>query len=478
MTSFLSSPRLGWIAVAAALAAIMAIQIWAGLTLRGLYADGAFYAEQLLLRHAFTIVEPSRWTSEVLMQAPVILAMRLGHDSPHAVALAFSLTSNLLPLALTLACLAVLPAADRTFGLFPVAIFLAASMSAAFASVADGPTAAAYAWLLLLLILFGRLTRWRLGAILLLAAGAVRLHEEMAFLGPILSLACLLRCLSAKNRISRVILVLAAVLVMAGCAVAIHYVLHPQISTNRTSFVRDLISLRWLLLGDGQISIMALAGLVGILAAPVVLLSPRRQAAAITAMLIIFVGLAMLALAIPPCPPAAFAARDNACLLTAPAMLLLLVLRGGDRRLPPASMAFVAMLGLTIAAADGAATYGWQGYTKAMRTTLRLSHGVVPWRDAMTNLAPAQETAALRYGWPWTTPLMSFWIAPGPMITSLIANPDEVTWQPFDPEVMRSALTTDAPALTRLGFVTLLEQYKVRWHHPIGLFALWTSERD
>jgi hypothetical protein len=208
------------------------------------------------------------------------------------------------------------------------------------------------------------------------------------------------------------------------------------------------------------------------------MLSPGLQAAAMRALLIIFVGLAMLALAIPPCPPAAFAARDNACLLTAPAMLLLLVLRGGDRRLPLASMAFVAMLGLTIAAADFAATEGWQGYTKAMRTALKQSQGVVPWRDAVANLPPAQETAALRYGWPWTTPLMSFWIAPGPMITTLIANPDAVTWQPFDPEVMRSALTADAPALTRLGFVTLLEQSPVRWHHPIGLFALWTSERN
>jgi hypothetical protein len=458
MISFFSSSRLGWIALTAALAAILIMQIWAGIELRGLYADGAYYAERLLLRHAFTIVEPSRWTSQVLVQAPVVFAMWLGHDSPHTVALTFSLATNLMPLALTLACLAVLPAADRGYGLFPVLVFLAASMSAAFASVADGATAAAYAWLLLLLILFGRLTRLRLLGILLLAAGAVRLHEAMAFLGPILGAACLLRCLSAKNRSSQVVLVLAAMLLMAGCAVAIHDVLHPRVAANRASFIADVLSLRWLALGNGQMNVMALAGLVAILALPAVTFSPALQAVAMRLILIVFVALAMLALAVPPCPPAAFAARDNACLLTAPAMVLLLILRGGDRRLPTASIAFAAMLGLVIATADGAATAGWLGYTGAMRTALSGGRGVVPWRDALARLPPPKATALRLYSWPWTTPLMSVWLATGPTIETIIANPPGVTWQPFDPDSLRGVLAGTRTAQTRSGFVALLDR--------------------
>ena len=476
MASLFSSPRLGWLALALALSIILSVQIWAGVSLRGLYADGAFYAEELLLRHAFTIIEPSRWTSQVLMQAPVILAIWLGHGSPHAVALAFSLSTNLMPLALTLACLAVVPAADRAYALFPVLIFLAASMSAAVASVADGPTAAAYSWLLLLLILFGRLTRWRLGGILVLAAGAVRLHEAMAFLGPILSLACLLRCLSVNGRSARAMLWVAAALIMLGCAVAIHNVLHPQLAAHRTDFLQDLVSLRWLLPGGGRINVMALAGLVAILTLPLVMLGPALRTVAMRAMLIVFVALSMLALTVPPCPPAAFAARDNACLLTAPAMVLLLILRGEDWRLPVASMAFTAMLGLVIATADGAATEGWQSYVKAIRIALTTSHGVVPWDDALAKLPPPQAEAMLRYTWPWTTPLMSFWLAPGPMVTTLIANPSGVTWQPFDPEVMRGALEADGPALTRSGFVALLEQHPVTWHHRVGLFSFLVED--
>ena len=458
MTPVLCSVRAGWVALAMALAAILLMQIWAGLALRGLYADGAYYAEQLLIRRSFAIIEPSRWTSQVLIQTPVVLAMRLGQDSPQAVALAFSLASNLTPLALTLACLAVLPPANRAYGLFPVLIFLAASMSAAFASVADGPTAAAYAWLLLLLILFGPPTRCRLGGILLLAAGALRLHEAMAFLGPILVFACLWRCRLTTARASQVVLVLAALLIAIGCTIAIHDVLHPRMAANRASLIQDVVSLRWLLIRRAQINVTALAGLVGVLVLPVVWLRPRAQAVAMSAVCLAFMALVVLALAEPPCPPAAFAARDNACLLTAPVMVVLLMVRGRGWRLPAASATIMAMLGLAVASADGRATAGWLGYTGAMRTALATGHGVVPWSDALAKLPARQASSLRRYAWPWTTPLMSVWLAPGPAISTIIANPPGVTWQPFDPKSLRGALAGTAVAPTRSGIIALLGQ--------------------
>ncbi len=439
-----------------ALAAILVIQVWAGIALRGLYADGAYYAEQLLLRHAFTIIEPSRWTSQVLIQTPVVVAMWLGADSPHAVALAFSLASNLMPLALTLACLAVLPPADRAYGLFPVLIFLAASMSAAFASVADGPTAAAYAWLLLVLILFGPPTRWRLGGILLLAVGALRLHEAMAFLGPILAIACLWRCRSTTDPGSRIILVLAALLIGASCVIAVHDLLHPRVPANRAGLIHDVMSLGWLQPGGSEINVMALSGLVGVLALPVIMLPRCPRAFAMSAALLAFVALAALGVATPPCPPSAFAARDNACLLTAPAMVLLLIMRRRGWRMPAASALFMAMLALAIAAADGEATAGWLSYTGAMRRALTTGQGVVPWRDALAGLPGPQASALLRYSWPWTTPLMSVWLAPGPVIDTVIANPPGVIWQPFDPEGLQGALAAHDTPPTRSGFVALL----------------------
>jgi hypothetical protein len=470
MISVFRSLRGSWLALAIALAAVLLAQVWAGIALRGLYADGAFYAEQLLLRHSFTIIAPSRWTSEVLIQAPAVLSVMLGQDSPYAVALAFSLASNLMPLALTLACLAVLPAPDRAFGLLPVFIFLAASMSAAVASVADGPTAAAYAWLILLLILFGPLTRWRLGMTLLLTLGAVRLDEAMAFLGPILVAACLWRLRTTADRLPRTVLALTGLLIAGGTALAIHNVLHPEIAANRASSLSDLANLRWLI-SNGGVNLSALAGLVGVAALPVLVLPPYPRTLGMTAALVIYTAIAALALAEPSCPSAAFAARENACLLTAPAMTLLLVLRASGRRLPASTPALLAMLGIAIAAADAAATDGWLTYVRAMRTALATERGVVTWRDTMAKLPPPQAAAMRRYAWPWTTPLMSFWLTPGPIVATLIANPDGVPWQPFDPETVRWALAATAPAITQTRFATLLGQHPLRWNHPVGLFA-------
>ena len=473
MISVVRPIRFGWVALAAALAAILLAQIWAGIALRGLYADGAYYVEQILLRHSFAVVEHSRSTSEILTQMPAVLTMWLGQGRIHAVAVAFSLATNLMPVALTLACLAVLPSGDRAFGLFPVLIFLAASMSAAFASVADGPTAAAYCWLLLLLILFGRLTRWRLFGILLLATGALRLHESMSFLGPILGVACLWRYRSTTNRAARIVLLLATALIAGGCMIAIHDVLHPRIAENRTALVQDLVSLRWLLTGDGQINVMALAGLVGLLMSPVVVLRPYPRAIALTGSLLVFMALAIVAVAEPPYPAAAFAARDNACLLTAPAMVVLLLMRGRGWRLPATTPLFLAILGLTIAAADGTATAGWVGYTSAMRMALSTGRGIVPWRDAVAKLPVRQASALGRYAWPWSTPLMSVWLAPGPAITTIIANPPGVTWQPFNPEALRQTLARNDTPPTRRGVVALLGK-KRRLPSPAG--DAWKGE--
>jgi hypothetical protein len=454
MISALCSPRLGWLALAVVLAAVLAMQVWAGIALRGLYADGAYYAQQLLFRDAFVVIEPSRWTSQMLMQAPVVLAMRLGLDSPGEVALAFSLTTNLLPLVLTLACVAVLPDEARAYALFPVFVFLAASMGAAFASVADGSTATAYAWLLLLLVLFGHLNRLRLTGILLLAAGALRLHEAMAFLGPLLAFACLWRCRSAESRAARIVLSLAAILVMLGCAIAIHDVLHPRLMANRSSFINDVVSARWLLPGRDRVSLIAVPGLIALMVLPAALLRRPLMAGAMIAIAPIFLLVAILALVEPACPSAAFAARNNACLLTAPDMLVLLLVR--HRRPPSAAAALVtAMLGLAVASADAAATLGWLGYEGAMRAALASSRGVVAWPDALARLPAPQAEALQRFTWPWTTPLMSLWLAPGPAVDAIIANPRGVAWQPFDPYAMRSALAA-GPATTRPGFMALL----------------------
>jgi hypothetical protein len=70
--------------------------------------------------------------------------MRLGVPTPHSVALAFSLATNLLPGLIMLLCLPVLPAGQRHFFIFPAFVYFAGTLSAQFASVTEGLVATSY----------------------------------------------------------------------------------------------------------------------------------------------------------------------------------------------------------------------------------------------------------------------------------------------------------------------------------------------
>lgn len=422
-----------------ALVLLGAAQIVAGLTLRGLYADGAYYAAELWRHQGFVIIEPARRTAQLLAQAPVVLAMHLGASSPRAVATAFSLSTNLLPLALTGATLWLLPHRQRAWGLYPLFVFLAFGMSASTASIADGVTASAYAWALMMLLLFASGTAWAGAALLILAVGALRLHEAMSVLGPLLCLAALHRAARTEDRAACLLALLVAVLLLLGTAQGLWDLRHPRLPANRGAFLADLLGLRWLW-ADGAPNLMAVIGLAGLAALPFAHRVPIRWLSAA------FGALALLAWLVPASPAASFAARGNACLASAPAMALLLWVRhrGGS---PPgaAHLRLAAFLALALASADAAASWQWQHYTRAVQAVLTTEHGVIPWQDACGRLPPPARATCQRNSWPWTSPLMSLWLAPGGAVRGLIANRPDTVWQPFDPATLAPRLAEEPP---------------------------------
>ena len=187
----------GWVratplisALAGSVILAVLVQVYAGATLRGMYADGASFTTQLAAQqclgwhyHSACISEPPRMMSTLINQGPVIVAMRLGVQTPHSVALVFSLVTNLLPGLIIVLCLPALPAGKRHFFIFPAFVYFAGTLGAQFASVAEGLVATSYFWLLLCLIAFGRLTVLRLALVAVLAVGTMGLHEQMLLLG-------------------------------------------------------------------------------------------------------------------------------------------------------------------------------------------------------------------------------------------------------------------------------------------------------
>ena len=379
--------------------------------------------------------------------------MRLGATDPQAVALLFSLSTNLMPLLLTGLSFLVLPEQRRSCALLPIFIFLASSMSAAFASVADGPCAAAYASLLFLLLATAPLSKTRLGLILLLALGCLRLHEAMVFLGPFLVTACLLR-MRATEGYRSVILGLAALLIAAGSIQAGFDILHPRMPGNRASFVQDVAGLRWLWTSGG-INMPALAGLAAILILPAGFLPARQRFQTGLPAAILFTALAITAAILPAAPASAFAARGNACLIAAGAFGLFLA---GQRfawrgqGFAPFAAFITALLTVTVTAGNLRADLDWMRYRTALQSELSRADGLIAFPLAREQQPMAQNLALQRGSWPWTSPLMSLWLAPGGRVRSLLLNPPGVSWQPFDPAELAPQLPLPASAALASAF--------------------------
>jgi len=75
----------------------------------------------------------------------------------------------------------------------------------------------------------------------------------------------------------------------------------------------------------------------------------------------------------------------------------------------------------------------WSEYVRVFRGVLSSHHGLVAWEPLLESLPRPQGDALLNMGWSWTQPTVSFWLSPGGQVSTVVANPVGVGWQPFDP---------------------------------------------
>ena len=432
------------------------IQGYAGAALRGLYADGAHIVTRLAEHRPY--VQPARAMSGWIAEWPVVAAMNLGVETPHGVALAFSLVSNLLPGLIILLCLPAIPAANRHFFIFPCFVYLAGTLSAQFASVTEGSIATSYFWLLLCLIAFGRLTKLRLALIAALAVGSLRLHEQMSFLGPILVMSCAMRGRHERDLPSRVVLSMAALCALAGTVIAANYVFHPVDAVQRASFVSDFLTLKWLYqAGVGW----NLPCVLGILAVPCILIATVRPAwgtAATWMFAALSVPLAFAAFWVDwlVAPVSQFAARNNGALMSLPLAVLLLFGRQHaplataiDRR--PARR-IVVVLGLSASLWHVATTVQWSAFLTHFSNVLQSRGGIIAWDSVVAPPGSRQAELARKMVWGWTNPDLSLVVLPRSCVSSVIDNPTgRIRWQPHN----LSNLAT-MPAIPGITYTYLL----------------------
>jgi hypothetical protein len=431
-------------AAAPILAAFAALGVYAAVELRGLYADGAAYLLRIVETGQFFFGYPPRRVSHLLQQLPAVIAMRLGVSDVGLLAWLYGLAMHLVPLAFVAGCYWLLPKHQKAYFLFPLFHYLAGSEAASFAGIAEAPTASAYFWFLLFLIVFRRAPLWVLA---LAALPALYLHEAFLFLGPVLALASAWRagCETEKER--RIVYTGLGIWFLLIAGMEIGYIVDAPDPDNRDNFFLVTLSLGFLVdpaagFGHGGVNVPAL---MGVMAAAAAWLAGRR---AERARVIVVAGFAVLCASLVAATALSdfflalamqFQARSYGALLSLPLSALFLAsLRRPAWAAPwarPAIVSIVLVLALGQLGWHLLGTWYWSRYIRDFETVLSTHRGFVTWPEATASLPPEQARLLWRLSWYWTNPSMSVVLSPHGKVTTLIDNPVPVRWQPFDPTV-------------------------------------------
>ncbi|MFT8657493.1 MAG: hypothetical protein ABF785_12445 [Acetobacter papayae] len=422
----------------------LCVQFYAGVMLRGLYADGAFFVTHIAAKQGLCITQPARSFSQLLTQWPVVVGMWLGKRSLYDIALGFSLSTNIMPGLFILVACFVLPSKERALAVFPVFIYFATILASQFASVTEGLVATAYFWLLLTLVAYGSFSLSHKIIVSGLALGCLRMQEGMIFLGPLLFLACLLRwkretCLSCK-----VTLYFVALCGLASTVVAVGYAFYPVDAGERSSFLGSFLAFKWVynrgwLSGYGGVNLCAILGVMAVISIIIMTVRPLYRwtvfyvflAASFVAAVSSFVFPALVM------PLTQFDARHNPTLFTVPAGILYLMMND-NIRLRKAMTArpvvgLVCALGVSVSIWHIAATREWVEFSADIAEVLETHQGLIPWESVLKTGDERQQRLLWSMSFPWTNPDFSLEILRRQSIDSIIVAPKNYYgWKPYD----------------------------------------------
>jgi hypothetical protein len=420
--------------IAAALLAAAGVQIWAGLALLGLQADGAYCVRAMLTGPGLACIEPARRVVQIAMEAPALGALLLGLRDLHAVAVIFSLSLQLLPLLLTALACALAPGRQPRLMVLPLIAYFAGSSAVASIGMNEGPSAAAWFW-----VMFYALLRApeRRGPMTVLAVGAALTlfaHEAMALLSPILAAAAWWRGTQA-GRARPVFRALAGWFAVVT-AVQWCFVVWPHNAANRDGFVRQMLALQFLA-GPHWINV---PGAVGLCAGGALLAAwrwPRIGGVAASGFAVVCALLLAGTLAWPDTflsPGSQFFARDMPAILSLPLAAIAMLEWRHARVAWPAAGRVIATLAAATLLYQLAQARAWAQGTDAFRMALQGPPGIVAWEDAVAAAPPAQRAALMRMNWGWTMPDLSIMLSEGGDVRRLVRNPKDHGWQPWSPD--------------------------------------------
>ena len=432
-------------------AAVILVAYFAGflafaiLAQRGLVADGAAYFVEILTRHAVFSPEISRWAANLLMQWPMLLALRTGVTDVATLSYLFSFGLFYLSVFTLALSWFLLPAERKPLFVLPLLTLVFGWMGSSYAAISQSHVAALWFWPTAFALAGGGLRSSRGAAIiLLLVLPTILMHEAMCLFGPILTAITWRRACREERPMIRSLWLLLGLWLLAGAALALYFTLVPISPEARHGFIAGLIRLRFLYQAPGLINPPVVIALVSGVAMALCCRGADAWARRFLAIWLPAYGALLLTCALAPIVfPASFAPRlqfEGRSWVVAVPLLLGASLVAERARLLAIGPTARPLLAIIVALATAAqitwqvaATLRWSAFIAEIRQVLENTRGYVPYETAFavdTPIGPAAFDIGDRLD---LFPQLSIALAPGGRVATIIGNPLPIRWQAFDP---------------------------------------------
>lgn len=408
---------------------VISAALWTGFAFDTYFAsDGANYFVIILDNGRFTEIAPARMHAEYMSQWPLVLGVAAGMTNLPALEVLFGLG---LWFPWILAFIVSLYATRERPELISFFLVSLASLNLAAWSVFIGEhlVLLSLAWPILYLGLLKRPMNWLEQILtLLLLVVHLRLYESAVVTGCVFALLFGVRMWLAETRRERWVSALFVVLALAAALIAFNWILFPRDADNRTSFLYSMLAS--LLHPYPWIGI----SFVGLMFVGVIFESEKCRQLAIVVPGVIFLS----SLSVDEILAGiAFSTRTLSLSALPFLMVIAIVCHLVDYRFPKRLWAQVMGLVVLASLLHVRHLQGWIQFREHFRTTLKNNSGFVD---------PKEDGDLVHWG--WTNTLLSYVWSDG-KVDSIILNPDENGYQPFDPrtEVVLSKYVKVEPGL-------------------------------
>lgn len=413
------------------LAMVVAIGVSGVFVARGLYADGALFLLNILEGRGYWDYDPARTFAQLVMQSPVVLALRLGVRDMGLLVPAHSFGLIALPLLVWL-CTFLLAARTQLF--WPMTLAFSVSyLTTGFFAIGEFNLVYASSALCCVLLLRAEFGIGAAVALVLCAFTLTRSYEAMVFLGPLLFVLSIRRLLDDETRKRpwrAVAIAAASFLFSAASALAAWSILNPRDPGNlagATNFVRVIRSPHFAFV----VLMLCAYGVLHLVRRPM-----HRAFPVLLAVVAAIVYLVNVRLWNTPQMHYAFRSVSGLLLFAVLSMAIVPFFRVGRPKPAssvPFSCAVVALalfVGLSI---------------PVLVNSIRFSAWMHDFESAAVGVEhwiPIDETPAYHGGglydgfsWPWANPALSL-IVRGNNDAGVLNHSGYRGWQPFEPERM------------------------------------------